>query len=482
MNQNYLLVEEIADELRVSNMTVYRYIKSGSLPAYKLGKEYRIKSDDFISFMKDARTVGQLKFIDLFAGLGGTRIGFEQACVDLGIEAKCVFTSEIKPHAVDAYSTNFIGEKISGDITKIDYTTLPDFDYLLGGFPCQPFSSAGKRLGFFDTRGTLFFNIEEILRVKKPVGFLLENVEGLANHNQGKTLQVIISNLSALGYHTSWRVLDAKNHGVPQSRRRTYIVGRRDSSVNINQANFKKRCPRMKDILEDGLEVMNTDFTKKLLHHYSVSDVIGKSIKDKRGGPSNIHSWDIHLKGRVSNVQKKILNKLLRERRKKHWAEKKGIKWMDGMPLTLNEILTFIDCKKDLLQLHLDDLVVKGYLRLEYPKKVVEQKNGIQKREYDTEKERGYNIVAGKLSFEISKILHPEGIAPTLVATDSTKLAVPDGCGVRRLTVREGLRLFGFPEDYKLEVSYSKAFDLLGNTVVVPVIKDVASVLLNSGR
>ena len=130
-----------------------------------------------------------LKFIDLFAGIGGIRLGFEQACKDRDIIAKCVFTSEIKPYAIDVLKQNHPNEEINGDITQISEKDIPDFDVLLGGFPCQAFSSAGKRLGFEDTRGTLFFDIERILKEKQPKGFILENVEGLVNHDKEKATE-----------------------------------------------------------------------------------------------------------------------------------------------------------------------------------------------------------------------------------------------------------------------------------------------------
>ena len=178
-----------------------------------------------------------------------------------------------------------------------------------------------------------------------------------------------------------------------------------------------------------------------------------------------------------SNDQCQLLNKLFKERRKKQWAAEIGIDWMDGMPLTLEQISTFIDKPKDKLKEMLDDLVLKKYLKFEHPKKLIKEEtdNGIKTyRDYDKLKPKGYNIVTGKLSFEINKILDPNDIAPTLVATDVSRLAVPDGNGLRRLTFREGLRLFGYPEWYNIPTKEYNAFDLLGNTVAIPVVEFVA--------
>ena len=131
-----------------------------------------------------------VKFIDLFAGLGGIRLGFENAFREKGFNPVCVFSSEIKDYAIKAYKNYFNDEEVAGDITQISATDIEDFDFLLGGFPCQPFSAAGLGLGFEDTRGTLFFEIERILKEKQPYGFLLENVEGLINHDD-KEIQKI---------------------------------------------------------------------------------------------------------------------------------------------------------------------------------------------------------------------------------------------------------------------------------------------------
>lgn len=424
-----------------------------------------------------------IRYIDLFAGLGGTRIGLDRALQSSGLQGKCVFTSEIKPHAITVYQKNFPGETVHGDITKISPHEIPDFDVLLAGFPCQPFSSAGARKGFLDTRGTLFFTIEEILRIKKPKAFILENVEGLVHHDKvdknkpiGRTLETILDHLAKLNYKVSWRVLDASEYGVPQKRKRIYIAGSLDDEVDLTL--LPKTSSHLKDILEAKTDTsfdIHTPLVTKLLNKYAVDELAGKQIKDKRGGVNNIHSWDIELKGSVSSRQRALLEAILRQRRRKDWAAKKGITWSDGMPLTLDDIASFYfdiggASPQNLRQLKrdLDDLVKKGYLSFETPKQA--SKN---------EALRGYNIVAGKLSFDISNILDPEAVTPTLVAMDVTRMAIPTENGLRRLTTREGLRLFGFPETYDISsVVYKEAFDLLGNSVSVNAIELVGQRLI----
>jgi DNA (cytosine-5)-methyltransferase 1 len=430
----------------------------------------------------------KVKFIDLFAGLGGIRLSFEQAFQDLGYETECVLTSEIKPSAVKALKSNFVQENLVGDICKVNAKDIEDFDFLLGGFPCQSFSTAGKGLGFADTRGTMFFEVARILKEKKPYGFILENVEGLIKHDLqnkndkiGKTFSTILKILNDLGYKVSWALLDSKEFGVPQSRKRVYIVGTLDHKINLN--NFSSSKKVFKEIMENNKPTLDTKFTKALLSHYKPEELYGKSIKDKRGGNNNIHSWELELKGKISNEQIQLLNQILHERRKKSWAEEVGIEWMDGMPLNYKQIKTFNSSEN--LKSMIDDLVKKGYLVKEYPKKVVEEfdSNGhiTRKRVQDETKEIGYNIVSGKLSFQFSKILDINDVAPTLVAMDVSKLGVIDGNGIRTITIREGLRLFGYPESYSLDMfldskkGISEAFDLLGNTVVIPAMKEVIS-------
>lgn len=421
-----------------------------------------------------------VRFIDLFAGIGGIRTGLSQALEEAGYRPQCVLTSEIKPYAIKVLQDNYPQENLVGDITQLSSEDIPDFDILCAGFPCQAFSSAGKRQGFADTRGTLFFEVERILQAKRPQGFILENVEGLVNHDNGRTLEIIISKLRDLGYKVEYKVLNSSQFGVPQERKRIYIVGTFAQAPNLEH--FPVITRTVGEVLESGMPPVDSKFVKILLQHFKIEDLYGKSIKDKRGGDTNIHSWDIETKGPVSQEQKNLLNSILRERRKKKWAEEIGIDWMDGMPLTTQQIHSFFPHPH--LQGMLDDLAAKGYLKFEHPKQKKTKTdifgNTTTVREPDPSLPKGYNIVAGKLSFEISKVMGPHEIAPTLVAMDMQKLFVADNGNLRRLTLREGLRLFGYPETMQLNVSEKDGFDLLGNTVVVPVIKAVATRLINA--
>ncbi len=160
----------------------------------------------------------QIRYFSTFSGIGGFELG-------IGDKGTCIGYSEINKYADIIYQKHFPNHKNYGDITKIDTDTLPNFDLLVGGFPCQAFSIAGKRKGFTDTRGTLFFDLARILRAKQPRLFLFENVKGLLSHDNGKTFSTIITTLYDLGYDCQWQVLNSKNHGVPQNRERVFIIG-----------------------------------------------------------------------------------------------------------------------------------------------------------------------------------------------------------------------------------------------------------------
>lgn len=207
-----------------------------------------------------------LKFADLFSGIGGFRIAMEE----LGVQ--CVFSSEIDDRCRQVYEDNF-GDVPHGDITKIDAAEIPDFDILTAGFPCQPFSYAGKLEGFEDkTRGTLFFDIVRILKVKKPKMFLLENVKGLRSHKKGETMKIILNELKRLGYTIYWDILNSYDFGVPQMRERWYCVGF-DESIHFQFPVGNLRGTTLRDIVDvnnNDKQLMLSEFeNQRIDFHFS---------------------------------------------------------------------------------------------------------------------------------------------------------------------------------------------------------------------
>ncbi|RKZ73588.1 MAG: DNA (cytosine-5-)-methyltransferase [Gammaproteobacteria bacterium] len=229
----------------------------------------------------------KFKFIDLFAGIGGIRLGFEY------YGGECVFSSEWDSFAQDTYEANFY-ERPTGDITKINPDEIPEHDILLGGFPCQAFSICGNQKGFSDTRGTLFFNIEEILRIKSPYAFMLENVKNLNSHDKGRTFKIITQHLEDLGYFVHHTILNSLGFGVPQKRERTIIVGFKD---NI-QFSFPKPTgikPDLADVLEDD---------ERIEQQYFVSEEIRKKRFEKVKPNYPIPSiWHENKSGNISALE-----------------------------------------------------------------------------------------------------------------------------------------------------------------------------------
>ncbi len=193
-----------------------------------------------------------IKIIDLFAGIGGIRLGFENASKR---KIDCVFTSEWDKYSKETYQANYNNEDVFGDITQIDENEVPEHDVLLAGFPCQPFSQAGLKKGFSDTRGTLFFDIERILIHRKPQAFLLENVKQLRGHDKGRTLKTIISHLKKIGYNNvQHEVLRARDFGLPQNRERIYIVGFLDDTIKFEFPKPTFEPTKVGDILEQNVD------------------------------------------------------------------------------------------------------------------------------------------------------------------------------------------------------------------------------------
>lgn len=233
----------------------------------------------------------RIDIIDLFAGIGGIRLGFEQAAAQQQRELRCVFTSEWNKFSVQTYRANFppvahasmpstdIYNDIYGDITQVAAEAVPEHDILLAGFPCQPFSQAGEKKGFNDTRGTLFFDIERILLAKQPQAFLLENVKNLRGHDKGRTLNIILEQLHAAGYaNTHVTVLKARDFGLAQNRERLYIVGFRDSSVFFSFPQPPCSPTRVGDILEHNVPEKYTISDKLWTGHQR------RKIENKRKG------------------------------------------------------------------------------------------------------------------------------------------------------------------------------------------------------
>lgn len=223
-------------------------------------------------------------FIDLFAGIGG----FHSAAASLG--GKCVFASEIDLEAQRAYIENY-GIKPFGDVTKINERDIPQHDILFAGFPCQPFSIIGNKLGFDDIRGTLFFEIVRILKEKKPKAFVLENVKQLVSHDKGKTLSIILQNLENIGYKTSWKVLNALDYGVPQKRERTIIVGFLEKHINFS---FPQPIPNQK--LEDVLEA-----DENVEEKHFVSERIRQKRKNSHVSKYPVSIWHENKSGNISS-------------------------------------------------------------------------------------------------------------------------------------------------------------------------------------
>lgn len=417
-----------------------------------------------------------IRFVDLFAGIGGMRLGFEQACNVFEIECRCVLSSEIDKKAAETYALNF-NELPEGDIRAINQ--VPDFDFMLAGFPCQPFSYAGKQQGFGDTRGTLFFEIEKLLKRYKPQGFLLENVRGLTTHDGGRTFRTIIHSFEAIGYGVKSLLLNSSNFGVPQNRVRIYILGLLGKTPTVtlrsdrgatNSHTFKQQLDQLslftnnypvlkvKDILEEkALEkyYLSREFEQQLFDAVDgkIERLNGIRLIDFRGGNS-IHSWDLGVKGKCTKNERDFMNALIANRRHRKF----GIH-QDGKSLTIEQIRTFFNCEN--IENIIDSLINKKYLK---------ELNG------------KYNPVSGNMSFEVFKFLDLQSISITLTSSDADKLGVVQNYRPRRITPRECARLQGFPESYIIHPDDSAAYKQFGNAVSVPVVKAILEDLIQNNK
>lgn len=407
-----------------------------------------------------------IRFIDLFSGIGGLRLGFEEAARALNIQTECVLSSEINPHAQLVYQNNFADRPL-GDIRLID--RLPEHEILLAGFPCQSFSCAGKKAGFGDTRGTLFFEIVRLIDTCKPQAFIFENVRGLVSHDGGRTLETIKSEMLDRGYSFDYFVLNSSNFSLPQNRVRVYLVGILNAvpqfnlisdlgpkdSHSSNHQQLSLFYPLSKpvtvaDILEDNPDAKydcSPEFVKALkqIVNNEFDRLHGIRLIDYRGGNS-IHSWELGLRGECSLAEIELMNLFILKRRNKAFG-----KLQDGKLLSKEQIASFFQHPQ--LDEILDSLVAKKYLQ---------RHNQL------------YKPVSGNFSFEVYKFLDPRNISITVVASDANRLGVYHNDRVRRITPREAARLQGFPDSFILDDRDDRAYHQLGNSVSVNVVKAVA--------
>ncbi|MCT7978044.1 DNA (cytosine-5-)-methyltransferase [Laspinema olomoucense] len=413
-----------------------------------------------------------IRFIDLFAGIGGMRLGFEKAAQKLEIKTHCVLSSEINADSCLVYEQNF-GESPRGDIRSLE--KLPPHDILLAGFPCQSFSFAGKQGGFKDKRGTLVFEIIRLIKLDPPQAFIFENVRGLLTNDGGETLKKIQQDMEAMGYSFEVFLLNSANFGLPQNRLRVYLLGvlngcpqfklcsdlgPKDShAYNFQQlagSDLKPKKVTVADILEEDAPE-NYNCSPQLIEALQkrlegdLNRLHGMRLLDYRGGNS-IHSWELGLRGECSPEERELMNRFILKRRHAQFG-----KDQDGKLLSQEQIATFFDSPE--LGSLLGSLVAKNYLKL------------IQGK---------YKPVAGNFSFEVYKFLDPNKIAVTLVASDGNRLGVYYQGRVRKITPREAARLQGFPDEFRLHPRADRAYYQLGNSVSINVVEAVArEVILN---
>jgi len=283
---------EVANISGYTERTVRRWEKGESIPKPLIIDKLRQMAKDKFNQENKEKSQGSFKFIDLFAGIGGLRMGFEK------IGGECVFTSEWNKFSRQTYVANFgTDHPIEGDITLVEEEDIPEFDLLLAGFPCQPFSIAGvskknalgRPHGFADeTQGTLFFDVVRILKHHRPSAFLLENVKNLERHDKGRTFSIICDKLDKLGYTFDYRVIDAKGY-VPQHRERIFIAGfKKDTGFDFKTLEVPdpKTGPRLHTILhpEDGSEEAEVPYTLGYAglvnEKYTLSPKLWQYLKD----------------------------------------------------------------------------------------------------------------------------------------------------------------------------------------------------------
>jgi DNA (cytosine-5)-methyltransferase 1 len=393
--------------------------------------------------------MSRFTFIDLFSGIGGFRIALENAG---GI---CIAFSEIDKHAIKTYQNNFntSNEIFLGDITK--QKIFPNADIITGGVPCQAWSIAGKNKGFDDERGKLWFDTIRAVTQVKPKAFIFENVKGLSEPRNSKSLNLIISEFEKLNYKVFHKVLNTTDFGLPQNRKRLFIVGLRADLNNIHKFEFPSIKVRKSKLYEifDNLNSKDDGLDSFFI------------FSDTRNGPTTIHSWDLI---ETTNEEKHICMIFLKNRRKSLYGNK------DGNPLSFNQLKNLIpDLKVSLL----NSLIEKNILKKTSNQKfdLVNSKNssginGIYRIFLPNSKIFSTLTATGTKDF-IATTSIPK-LPPNLYKEYFIKNVVQTG-SFRTITSREAARLQGFPETFKIHTNHKHAIKQIGNAVPINVAKAV---------
>lgn len=388
-----------------------------------------------------------MKYIELFAGIGGFRLGIERVLPD----AECVFSNEWDKYAAQTYNKNFGGNINVDDIRTVTTKQLGDHELLVGGFPCQAFSVAGKRAGFYDTRGTLFFEVARILRDKRPRHLVLENVKGLLNHDGGKTFAVILGILADLGYRVEWQVLNSKDFGVPQVRERTYIVGHLRDECRRKILPILREGGKPAQIIGRATAINRHDYLKRV---YS-TDHSSHTLPTKTGG---------------GHIPKIIAVKQIHNRVE---------------PIEGNHSLTLDSNYHKGLDNHGQRTAVMSIDR---------KAMGSKTRRGMTKVERIGTLDRDQQQYVAIPVLTPdrshkaqngrqfkEDGEPMFTINSSDKHGIYDGVRIRSLTPLETERCQAFPDDWTAGVSDSQRYKQTGNAVTVSVVEAVMSSLHEVG-
>ena len=379
-----------------------------------------------------------MKFIDLFAGIGGFRYGLQKVEIESESSSDhesgasqhgqrafhCVWSNEWDKYANQIYTKHF-GECDSRDIRTVDTKDIPDHDLLCAGFPCQSFSIAGKRLGFEDTRGTMFFEIARIIRDKRPRYFLLENVKGLLSHDEGKTFQTILGVLSDLGYEYQWQVLNSKNFGVPQNRERVFIVGHlRETSRP---------------------EVFPIGESYSISHQTKYAEQAGRSrisstIDARYGSLRNAGETYLHYIGGIRGKRDMWLKD--NKQNSRNFSQGQRVYSSDGIASTIAGNAGGLGGKTGLYA-----------IPVLTPDRMEKRQNG---RRFKNDGD------------------------PAFTLTSQDKHGVYDGLNIRRLTPVECERLQGFPDNWTEGISDTQRYKCLGNAVTTLVITEIGRKLIQT--